>query len=147
MSVKSIVLSITTAELEAEIARRKEAAAAHPPPPAPAPLAQVHPQADGFREKSTPKKPDDGLFFFKCECGGIHYRHAGYVEVFIPFLKAGGSKELVKDQRHVMVCVKCRRSYIWAGEQMYEVTDQIDLAAWEKTEVEMQKATGPGGDC
>ena len=135
-------IDLTTAELEAELERRKAA-----PPPA-APLATVHPEADGFREKCTPKKPDEGLFFFKCAgCGGIHYRHAGYVEVFIPFLKAGGAKEMVKDQRHVMVCVGCRRSYVWAGEQMYEVTDRIDLNAWEKSEVELHKATGPGGDC
>lgn len=35
----------------------------------------------------------------------------------------------------------------WINEQMYDVTDQIDLKAWEKTEKEAQAATGPGGQC
>jgi hypothetical protein len=30
---------------------------------------------------------------------------------------------------------------------MYEVSDQIDLEAWERFEKQAVKATGPGGQC
>lgn len=46
-----------------------------------------------------------------------------------------------------MICVSCKRAFVWLNEQMYDVTDQVDLAAWEKTEKEAHKATGPGGQC
>ena len=46
-----------------------------------------------------------------------------------------------------MVCVKCRKSFIWYNEQMYEVTDIIDIEAWAKAERELNEATGPGGEC
>jgi len=49
--------------------------------------------------------------------------------------------------QQVMVCVKCKHSYIWVSEQMYDVTEHVDLNAWEKTEKEAHKATGPGGQC
>lgn len=107
----------------------------------------VHPEAEGFREKVTPKKPNEDVFFFKCKCGGIHLRHAGYAKVMVPFIKAGGKKEVAMQEERVMVCVACKKCYIWNGEQMYDVTDKIDLKAWEKTEREAHKATGPGGDC
>ncbi len=109
--------------------------------------AGPHPDAEGFKEKVTPKKPDENMFFFKCSCSGIHYRHAGYVKTLIPFIKPGGVKEVVADSRQVMVCVACKNCYVWAGEQMYDVTEQIDLNAWEKAEVELNAATGPGGEC
>ncbi len=107
----------------------------------------VHPEADGFKEKVTPIKPDNGVFFFKCACGGIHLRHAGYAKVMVPFIKAGGKKEVAMQEERVMVCVACKNCYIWNGEQMYDVTESIDLKAWEKSEVELNKATGPGGEC
>ncbi len=106
-----------------------------------------HPDAEGFKEKVTPKKPDDDLFLFTCACGGIHYRHAGYVKALIPFIEQGGQKKIVTDNHQVLVCVACKNCYVWAGSQMYDVTDRIDLKAWEKAEVELQAATGPGGEC
>lgn len=37
----------------------------------------VNPQAEGFKEKVTPKTPEK-LFLFECPgCGGKHFRHAG----------------------------------------------------------------------
>ena len=30
---------------------------------------------------------------------------------------------------------------------MYDITDRIDLEAWEELEREMEKCTGPGGEC
>jgi hypothetical protein len=110
----------------------------------------IHPEKEGFAERVTPKKPEESIFFFKCEkenCGGIHFRHAGYVEIMLPFMRPGNEKRIGFDSLQVKVCVKCKAAYVWINEQMYDVTDQIDLKAWEKTETEMQKATGPGGEC
>lgn len=113
----------------------------------------VHPDNEGFAEKVTPKSPEN-LFFFKCkkvkrskECGSIHYRHAGYLKTMLPYLKPGGEKRVCVDNVQVMVCVSCRACYVWVDDQMYDVTDQIDLKAWEKLEKEADKATGPGGEC
>jgi len=107
----------------------------------------VHPNAEGYVERITPKNSPETLFFFTCKCGGIHHRHAGYVSVLLPFFRPPDEKRVNKDDRQVMVCVKCKKSYIWNNEQMYDVTDRIDLQAWEKTEKEAYKATGPGGQC
>ena len=110
--------------------------------------ALVHPGNEGFRERVTPKKPDENLFLYECKnCGGIHFRHAGYVPVMVPFIEGGGEKRMVLDESRVMVCVACKHSWIWVGKQMYEVTDRIDLQAWERTEKEAHAATGPGGNC
>lgn len=114
------------------------------------PTDLVHPDAEGFSERVTPKeaKENEGVFFFKCKgCDGIHYRHAGYVKTMIPFMRTGGEKRINLDSLNLNVCVKCRKCYVWINEQMYDVTDQIDLAAWEKFEKEAHKATGPGGQC
>lgn len=103
-----------------------------------------------FMKAVVPKKLEDGseLFLFKCPgCGGLHFRHAGYVECLMPFVRADKTAEVSKDSHAVMVCVKCRKSYIWYNEQMYEVTDIIDIEAWAKAERELQEATGPGGEC
>ena len=104
---------------------------------------------DGFSEKVKPivvTEPKD-LFIFQCECGGSHFRHAGYLAILMPFMRADKSKNVSKDDCEVNICVKCRRSYIWVNEQMYEVTSLIDVKAWEKFEKEAHKATGPGGQC
>ena len=107
----------------------------------------VHPDAEGFSDRITPKKPPESVFFFKCECGSIHYRHAGYVKSMVPFIRAGDERKVNVSNEQVMVCVKCKKSYAWINEQMYDISDQIDVKAWEKTEREMQAATGPGGEC
>src|SRR5688572_23199284 len=111
------------------------------------PTDLVHPGAEGFVERVTPKKPGEGLFFFKCSCGHGHFRHAGYMEIMLPFMRSGGEKRVGLDQSHVIVCVKCKKCFVWVNEQMYDVTDQVDMQAWEKLEKDAQKATGPGGDC
>lgn len=118
----------------------------------------LSPEADGFLEKITPKDPGTDLFLFKCphvtktngkeeKCGGIHYRHAGYVQVLLPYIEPPQAKKMVRENNNVMVCVKCRRSYVWCSSQMYDVTDQIDLKAWEKMEIDIHDAIGPGGNC
>jgi hypothetical protein len=107
-----------------------------------------HPENEGYVERVTPKTPDENIFFFKCsECSGSHFRHAGYVEILLPFLRAGGEKRVGLDSLPVKICVSCKHSYVWINEQMYDVSDQIDVEAWEKTERELQKMTGPGGNC
>jgi len=103
-----------------------------------------------FKEKITPKKVKDPeeLFLFQCpRCDNVHFRHAGYVEALMPFIRAGEDKMVSKDSYSVHVCTKCRACYIWINEQMRDVTDIIDLEAWVKLEKDMHKATGPGGDC
>ena len=119
-------------------------------------MVELTPAAEGFKEKVTPKEPGDNLFMFSCptketedgpECGGIHYRHAGYVQVLLPYIEPPKEKKMIRENHNVMVCVKCKHSYIWVSSQMYDVTNRIDLNAWEKLESQMYKATGPGGDC
>ena len=110
-------------------------------------LPAIHPDAKGFSERVTPEKPGDDVFFFACECGHKHFRHAGYIANMLPFMRAGGEKRINLANLEVQVCVKCKKSYVWLNEQMYDVTDEIDLEAWEKTEREAHRATGPGGQC
>ena len=105
-------------------------------------------QESEFSEMTKAKKfEDDEMFFFKCECGNIHMRHAGYIETLVPFIKANKQKEVNKTSYQVHVCTKCRKSYIWYDSQMYDVSDKIDIKAWQKAEVELNEATGPGGEC
>ncbi len=105
--------------------------------------------ADEFSKKVTPKKISEAgdLFFFQCQCDNVHFRHGGYVEVLVPFMRADKTKNVSKDSLQVMICTKCHTCYVWLNEQMYDVTELIDIEAWEKTERELQKATGPGGNC
>jgi len=108
----------------------------------------IHPDNEGFVECVTAKEPPDSVFFFECKaCKSIHYRHAGYVKTMAPFMRSGGEKKVSVNDYQVMVCVKCKKCYAWINEQMYDITDKIDIKAWEKTEQEMQAMTGPGGDC
>lgn len=108
----------------------------------------VHPDNAGFVERVTPKRPGDDVFLFKCPgCGGCHFRHAGYVEVMAPFMRPGAEKRVAVESYPVKVCVACKSCYVWLNEQMYDVTDKVDLGAWEKTEREAHAATGPGGQC
>lgn len=90
----------------------------------------------------------EDLFMFKCACGGVHFRHAGYIETVMPFMRGDDKKSrIAPEPLAVKVCVRCRNCYVWFGEHFHDVTKVIDLNAWEKTEKEMQKATGPGGQC
>ncbi|MCK5609339.1 hypothetical protein KAR91_46125 [Candidatus Pacearchaeota archaeon] len=135
----------------------------NPPPPDMIKSGEVdcvHPENAGFVERITPREPGADIYLFKCkkmkskylgvmkkECGSVHYRHAGYIKLMLPFIRPGNEKRMEVTNEQVMVCVKCRACYVWINEQMYDVTDQIDLKAWEKTEKEAHKATGPGGQC
>jgi hypothetical protein len=119
-------------------------------PNVPATETAIHPAGPGFAERVAPKVPSEeaGVFFNKCEgCGGIHFRHAGYIQSLVPFMRAGGEKKLSLENLNVMVCVGCRHCYVWLNEQMYDVTDRIDLDAWQKLEKDAHRATGPGGQC
>ena len=105
---------------------------------------------DDFKEAITPKPltEEEKPFYFRCpSCGNMHFRHAGYVEALMPFIRANKEKKVYCESLSVMICTKCRRCYVWINEQMRDITDEIDVEAWEKTEREMQKATGPGGNC
>jgi len=88
------------------------------------------------------------LFMFQCSgCRNVHFRHAGYIEVLMPFMRANREKKVSKDSYSVHVCTKCRKCFIWVNERMRDVTNLIDLEAWVKLEQELHKATGPGGQC
>ena len=103
-----------------------------------------------FAESVKPMKliDADQLYLFKCPgCDGVHFRHAGYLEALMPFVRSDGDKKVEKDSYPVQVCTQCRQCYIWLNEQMYDVTELIDLEAWIKLEREMHEATGPGGEC
>lgn len=105
---------------------------------------------DDFSDKVKPKKIKDisELFLFACpECENPHFRHAGYLETLLPYIRSDKEKKVDKYDQQVMVCTKCKACYVWVNEQMYDVTEIIDLEAWEKTEKDLHKATGPGGQC
>jgi predicted nucleic-acid-binding Zn-ribbon protein len=102
-----------------------------------------------FEEKITPKQltPED-LFMFRCSsCGNVHFRHAGYIETMLPYIQVDKEKKVQHDSYCVYVCTVCKKCYIYVNSQVYDVTHLIDLNAWEKTEKEMHKMTGPGGNC
>lgn len=106
------------------------------------------------KQKAQEIKDPNELFMFMCrkkhdgkECGNIHFRHAGYIETMAPFVNQDQKGEVVKASIQVMVCTVCKSCYVWVNQKMYDVTKHVDLNAWEKTEKEMEKATGPGGDC
>lgn len=87
------------------------------------------------------------LFMFQCTCESIHYRHAGYIKTLVPFSKPNKEQKVESHDHSVLVCTQCKKCYIWMDAKMYDVTKLIDLEAWDKTEREMHKATGPGGQC
>ena len=110
-------------------------------------VVEPSPSAPGFAEKVTPKKVDDSqVFLYKCSCGNVHFRHAGYVELMLPFIEPG-KKEVCLDAKSVMVCTKCKKPFAWISGQAYDLSDRIDMKAWEKTEKVAHKTTGPGGQC
>lgn len=113
-----------------------------------------------FDKMVSPKKLSEAqaAFFFVCPsksvdpfgvkpCGNRHFRHAGYFEAMMPLIQADGQKRVCKTSEQVHICTVCKSAYIWYDSQMYDVTDLIDVKAWEKTEREAQLATGPGGQC
>lgn len=103
--------------------------------------------APGFKERVTPASTE-ALAMLKCpDCGGVHFRHAGYINLMLPFMRSGGEKRVDLHEVRVMICVSCKRSHVWANEQLYDVTEHVDLTAWVKTEREAHRATGPGGQC
>lgn len=105
---------------------------------------------NAFEKKITPKpiQKADELFLFRCPgCGGVHMRHAGHVSIMLPYVKGNREKNIANDEMRVQICVKCKKSYVWYDHQMYDISELIDVQAWEKAEEELHAATGPGGNC
>jgi hypothetical protein len=97
-------------------------------------------QSDFVEQADTAK-----LQLLKCPNDGhMHFRHAGYVMPMMPYIDKQEGKVSI-DAVQVMVCTKCRYSYIARDGKLHDVTSIIDLEAWEKLEVSAHKATGPGG--
>lgn len=97
------------------------------------------------------KDPTQQINAIKCpKCGRIHFRHAGYIEAQFSVLapRDGVLKpEVAIDSKPVKICVSCKTCIITSDSKIWDVTKYIDLSAWEKTEEEAHKATGPGGQC
>lgn len=94
------------------------------------------------------KLADHDIFLFKCtNCEATHFRHAGYMESMIPYIDPKEGPKVSVDSKAVKVCVNCKHSFILHDQKFVDVTEKIDLKAWEKTEKEAYKATGPGGEC
>ena len=109
-----------------------------------------------FKTKSLVQKLEnlDDMFIFVCPgkyrrkmCGNSHFRHAGYMQFLVPWMKPSGERKISNDSVQVMVCTRCKSAYVYMNDVFYDVTDKIDLKAWEKSEKQLQKATGPGGEC
>lgn len=105
--------------------------------------------SDPFTQAVKPVVLTDAkdMFMFRCTCGNVHMRHAGYINLMFPFVGPNKVAKIEKHSHQVNVCTQCKKSYIWHDNKMYDVTALIDLQAWDKTEREMQHATGPGGNC
>ena len=105
---------------------------------------------NAFVKAITPEVMDttDDMFLFKCsECGNVHFRHAGYVEMLLPYIRSDKEKKVDKTSYGVHVCTKCRQCFVWYNDRMRDVTKLIDLEAWQKAEADLHRATGPGGEC
>lgn len=105
--------------------------------------AQIHQLPRPEIKEGTPEELD----LLKCpKCGHIHFRHAGYVEVALPYSDRTGHN-VALTEKQVKVCVKCRTCVVSYDGKVWDITKFIDLKAWEAFEVEAQKAVGPGGNC
>ncbi len=104
---------------------------------------------DEFVTKITPLELDNGeeLGLMKCKCGHVHFRHAGYVHMAMPYIDPGKGCSVSQDTTQVHLCVKCKKSYVWYSGQLYDISRLIDVDAWKKSEQLAHKATGPGGQC
>lgn len=103
-----------------------------------------------FEELKRPvtlEKVDDIMLFSCPGCGNIHFRHAGYVETQLPYMRSDREARIGTESMPVRVCTKCRRSFFWMNTKCYEVTKLIDLQAWQRAEEELHQATGGGGKC
>lgn len=103
----------------------------------------------GLQQKDFTQKLDTAdIFIIKClVCGKVHFRHAGYLEVMTPYVDAKLGKMLSVDSKPVKICVSCKAAHVIVDGKVIDITEQIDLKSWERTEVEAHKAVGPGGNC
>jgi hypothetical protein len=92
----------------------------------------------------------NNMLIFQCKCGNRHFRHAGYMHTAFPWVKTSADEpegKVSNDQKTVMVCTDCKTPFVWNDGKFWDMTGFIDVKIWEKTEVELNKATGPGGEC
>jgi hypothetical protein len=101
-----------------------------------------------YQQSEFVEKADvNELQLLKCpSCGNMHFRHAGYMLASMPYVDKQEAKIAV-DNVQVMLCIKCKHSYIHRDGKLQDVTEHIDVKGWEKTEKEAHKQTGPGGQC
>jgi len=88
-------------------------------------------------------------FLLACPvCGGYHSRHAGYFTTKSAYKNAderAGSTFTTNIPVHI--CVNCKTPIASIGGVVYDVSKHVDVKAWEKTEKQAYKTTGPGGQC
>lgn len=115
-------------------------------------VAEIDHQIGRFKQSELIKKLEDNegtsLFLLHCpNCDSIHFRHAGYVEVVVPYTEKENEVKTITASQPVKMCVECKHSFFQNDGRLYDVTNKIDLNAWETTEKMMHKVTGPGGQC
>jgi len=94
--------------------------------------------------------PEAKRFLMKCpnpSCGKIHFRHAGYVISLFGYKTEKEPEGISATPISNYVCVACKTSVIYVEGKIHDITSEIDLDAWKRTEIEAHKATGPGGQC
>lgn len=106
------------------------------------------PVGDKFMTHEFVEEADtDKLQLMGCpSCGHMHFRHAGYVLPLTPYVEKGESK-MMTEQVPVYICIKCKTSLTAIGGKLHNMSKVVDVASWEKTEVEAHKKTGPGSQC
>lgn len=92
--------------------------------------------------------PDELRLMICPNCGGVHFRHAGYLEPQTIYANPDKNElKVIPDSAPVKLCVKCKHAYINVQSKVWDVTKFIDLEAWIRTEKEAHETTGPGGNC
>lgn len=98
----------------------------------------------------TELKDTEELFLLKCpNCQGVHFRHAGYMVPLLPYgdPRKPGEVQISAEQKPVNLCIKCKTAILYHDTKVHDVSKFVDLKAWEKTEKQAHKETGPGGQC
>ena len=69
------------------------------------------PAVEVIKETPLVKKLEktDDQFVFRCpgkkgKCGNIHFRHAGYIELMMPYMEPDKTRKVTKDSRQVHIC-------------------------------------------
>lgn len=94
------------------------------------------------------ENPDELRLMICPNCGGVHFRHAGYLKPQTVYVNPDKVDiKVISESTPVELCVACKHAFINVQSKVWDVTKFIDLDAWIKTEKEAHEVTGPGGQC